>query len=371
VSAEGSLLFDRTTIAALLQRSEQLALEIGRPVTLMEVCGTHTHAVAAAGLRRLLPQGVRLISGPGCPVCVTPVGYLDRALALAGRPDTVIATFGDLMRVPSSTLTLEQGRAEGKRIAIVYSPRDAVAVAKDNPMKTVIFLAVGFETTAPTIAAALAEAEASGLTNFLILPGNKLIPPPMRALIEDPQLAVDGFLLPGHVSVITGSAAFNFLAADHGVGGAVAGFTPADVMRAVVALLEQLAYGQPSVVNLYERVVTAEGNRAAWSLIDRFFTAESSSWRGFGEIPASGLGLRPEWAHRDASTIPVEVPPPHEPAGCRCGDVLRGLIDPPQCNLYASSCTPGSPAGACMVSSEGTCAAWYRHERTTAAGARP
>jgi hydrogenase expression/formation protein HypD len=289
------------------------------------------------------------------------VDYLDRAVALAGLPGTTVATFGDLMRVPSSTTSLERARAAGHRVEVVYSSRDALDLARRRPDQRLVFLAVGFETTVPTIAGALAEAEAAGVANFLILPGNKVMPPPMRALAADPELGVDGFLLPGHVSVIVGADAFRFLTEDHGLSGAVVGFTPTDVLRGVLALLERLAEGEPAVVNLYGRVVTAAGNATARAVVERFFTPAAATWRGFGVIEGSGLDLRPDFAHRDASRIPLELPPPAEPKGCRCGDVLRGAVDPPACPLFDTTCTPDNPVGACMVSSEGTCAAWHRH----------
>lgn len=352
---------DPRAIAGLVQRIDAEATRLGRRATFMEVCGTHTQAVAAAGLRRMLPPSVRLISGPGCPVCVTPVDYLDRALALASLPDVTVCTFGDLLRVPASFSSLERGRAEGLSIEVVYSPRDALALARRRPERRIVFLAVGFETTAPTIAAALAEAEAAGVRNFLVLPGNKVMPPPMRALVSDPALKVDGFLLPGHVSVLTGWEVFRFLAEEHGVPGAVVGFAPADVLCGVLELLEQLVAGEARIANRYGRAVAAAGNRTAAELVDRFFEPSAAVWRGFGEIPDSGLALRAEWSSRDASRVEVEVPDPVEPAGCRCGEVLRGTIDPPDCPLYGGPCTPEDPVGACMVSAEGTCAAWFRH----------
>jgi hydrogenase expression/formation protein HypD len=359
---EDPLLHDGQAVAGLLAAIREEATAIEGPATFMEVCGTHTQAVAASGLRRLLPDKVRLISGPGCPVCVTPIEYLDRAIALANEPHTIVATFGDLMRVPSSTSSLEQARAVGARVEVVYSCRDALALARTSPNDRVVFLAVGFETTVPTIAATLAEAEGDAVPNFLILPGNKIMPPPMRALLDDPRLHVDGFLLPGHVSAIVGWRAFRFLADDFGASGVVVGFTPTDVLRGVLELLRWRRQGEARVGNLYSRVVTAYGNTTALSLVDRFFTTAAASWRGFGEIPDSGLGLRAEYAQRDAAVLPVEVPPTVEPAGCCCGDILRGAIEPPECPLFASACTPDVPIGACMVSSEGTCAAWYRHE---------
>jgi hydrogenase expression/formation protein HypD len=278
-------------------------------------------------------------------------------------PGTTVCTFGDLMRGPSSTTSFEKARAAGNRVEVVYSPRDALQLAASRPHERVVFLAVGFETTVPTIAGALAEADALSVANFLILPGNKVMPPPMRALASDPRLRVDGFLLPGHVSVITGADAFQFLASEHRVSGAVVGFTPTDILRGVLSLLELLVAGEPRVLNLYGRAVTAAGNRTARDLVGRFFVPASAGWRGFGEIPGSGLALRSEWSDRDASSIPVPLPEPVEPPGCRCGDVLRGVIEPSECPLAGTACTPDNPVGACMVSSEGTCAAWYRHER--------
>jgi hydrogenase expression/formation protein HypD len=360
---DAGLLHDRRAVAGLVREIVAAARQLDRGATFMEVCGTHTHAVAAAGLRRMLPDGVRLISGPGCPVCVTPVGYLDRALALAALTDTLVCTFGDLMRVPSSTATLEQARAEGARIEVVYSPRDALELAQKTPEERVIFLAVGFETTTPTIAAAVAEAEANDVENFLILPGNKVIPPAMLALVQDEELNVDGFLLPGHVSVLTGWEAFRFLASDHGVPGAVVGFSPTDVLRGVLELLRQRSHGTATVENLYGRAVSPAGNRTAAELVDDFFEPADEGWRGFGVIPGSGLTLRDRFSHRDAANIAVHLPEPKEPAGCRCGEVLRGVIDPPDCPLFDAGCSPTDPIGACMVSGEGTCSAWFRHER--------
>ena len=361
---------DPGAVAAFAARIRAAAERLPRRVTLMEVCGTHTHAIAAAGLRRLLPERVRLIAGPGCPVCVTPVEYVDRAEALARRPGTIVTTFGDLLRVPSSRGSLERVRAEGADVRIVYSPRDALQVAADNPARTVVFLAVGFETTTPTVAAALAEAEARAVANFLILSGHKVMPPPMRALARDAEVQVDAYLLPGHVAVILGARAFAFVAEEFGMPAAVVGFAPTDVMRAVEALVGLLAAGRPEIVNLYSRVVKPEGNATARALVDRFFTPADVAWRGLGGIPGSGLALRQEFAHRDAARIEVELPEPLEPAGCRCGEVLKGTIDPPECPLFGGICTPDLPVGACMVSSEGACAAWYRHERFAAGSAR-
>lgn len=348
----------RAVVEAVRERADRLV----RPITLMEVCGTHTHAVAAAGLRQMLPESVRLLSGPGCPVCVTAVDYLDRAEALSHLDGTVVCTFGDLVRVPSSTGSLEHARAEGGAIELVYSPRDAVELARSNPAVRVVLLGIGFETTAPTVAAAALEAEREGLGNFLVLAGNKVMPPALRALLGG-EVALDGFLLPGHVSVVTGSDAFSFLAAEYGVGGVVVGFTPTDVLRGILALIDQQLEGRPAVENLYGRVVRPEGNLQAQRILERVFVPGDARWRGLGEIPGSALQLAEAWSSFDAFAIPVELPEPREPVGCRCGDVLAGRITPDACPLFGAGCTPDRPVGACMVSSEGACAAWYRHER--------
>ncbi len=354
---------DPKAVFGFAERIRQRAASLERPVTFMEVCGTHTNAIAAAGLRRLLPEKIRLIAGPGCPVCVTPVGYVDRASALALRPRTTVCTFGDMLRVPSSTGSLERVRALGGDVRVVYSPRDAVEIARQNPARMVVFLGVGFETTVPTVAAALDEAERTGVPDFTVLSGHKVMPPPLRALASDPEVKVDGLLCPGHVSVIAGSDSFRFLPEEFGLPCVVVGFMPTDVMRGVEELLRQVVEGKPSVANLYARVVRAEGNPTAQAMVARYFQPEDQVWRGFGLIPGSGLGLRAEFSHRDAGRIEVEVCEPEEPEGCRCGEVLKGSINPPECPLFGRECTHERPVGACMVSSEGTCAAWYRHER--------
>lgn len=354
---------DAGTIRALAGRIEQRARRLTRGIKLMEVCGTHTHAIARAGLRRMLPSNVKLISGPGCPVCVTPIDYMDRAVALARRADVTVCTFGDLLRVPSSRSSLERESAAGHDIRIVYSPRDALRIARAAPERKVVFLGVGFETTLPGIAAALEEAEREQLDNFLVLPGAKLIEPPLRALVEAGDVQVDGFLLPGHVSVITGSAFYAFMTDALRVPGAIVGFTALDVLSGVERLVELVAAGEARVLNLYPRVVTESGNRAARELLERWFEPVDSRWRGLGSIPRSGLALRDQFAHRDASKLDVALDPTCEPRGCRCGEVLKGAIEPPDCPLFDTVCTPLEPVGACMVSSEGTCAAWYRHER--------
>jgi hydrogenase expression/formation protein HypD len=355
--------FDAATVHALQQRIERGAARLGRDVTFMEVCGTHTHAIARAGLRRLLPRNVRLISGPGCPVCVTPIDYMDRAVALARRDDVTVCTFGDLMRVPSSASSLEREGAAGRDVRVVYSARDALRIARECPERKIVFLGVGFETTLPTIAAALEEAEREHIDNFLVLSGAKLIEPPLRALVADGDVQVDGFLLPGHVSVILGANFYRFLEDELHVPGVIVGFAPVDVMAGIAALVEMMERGEARVDNLYKRVVSAEGNRVARDMLARWFEPADTRWRGLGSIPRSGLEFRAQFARRDAGRLDVTLDAPREPRGCRCGDVLKGKIEPHQCPLFDRTCTPETPVGACMVSSEGTCAAWYRHER--------
>lgn len=347
----------------------EAAGRIGRPIRLMEVCGTHTMAVSRSGLRPMLPRNVALLSGPGCPVCVTPVGYVDRAVALARAPSTVVATFGDMVRVPGSSRTLERARAEGGRVRVVYSALDALDLAAREPGLRVVFLGVGFETTAPGIGWTIREAARRGLANYFVLSGHKVMPPAMEALAASPALRVDGFICPGHVSITIGWGAYEPLARRHGVPCVVAGFEPADVVKAVALLLEAIGDGRAGVQNAYARSVEREGNAAAQAVIREVFEPADAVWRGLGAIPGSGLAIRAAYRAHDAGQLLAEldVPPPAEPAGCRCGDVLRGAIVPPECPLFGARCTPAEPVGACMVSSEGACAAYYRYERRASA----
>lgn len=333
-----------------------------RPVRLMEVCGTHTMAVHRHGLGSLLPESVRLLSGPGCPVCVTPNRYLDEAIALARLDDVVIATFGDIMRVPGSSSSLEAERASGRTVRVVYSALDALAWAQAHPDRRVVFLGVGFETTAPTVAASILQARKRKAANFLVLSGHKVMPPALRALIDDPQLKVDGLICPGHVSAIIGSGPYEFLARERGIPCVIAGFEPVDILQAIDMLLAQVADHRAEVEIQYSRVVRPEGNPRARALLDEVFGPTDADWRGLGRVPQSGLGIRGAFGAWDAAPqLPVDVEPTREPEGCRCGDVLRGILSPPQCPLFGTQCTPQKPVGACMVSSEGTCAAFYRY----------
>jgi len=342
-----------------------LTLIAGRshsPVRLMEFCGGHTHAIFRFGLRQLLPPTVSLLAGPGCPVCVTSQPDLDRAIALSRVRGVILTTFGDMLRVPGSTGTLQEARAQGADVRIVYSTIDALSIARANPDREVVFLAVGFETTAPSVAAAVLTAQEQGLTNFSILSLHKLTPPAMRAILDTGEVALSGILGPGHVTTIIGSDAWNFLSSDYGIPCAVAGFEPLDILMGVYALVDSIERESPVLVNAYTRGVRPEGNLHARQVIDRVFCVRAAEWRGLGTLPKSGLFLRDGFAKFDAaSRFPVQVEPAKEPKGCLCGDVLRGGAQPLDCPLFGRACTPEHPIGPCMVSSEGACAAHIRY----------
>ncbi len=342
--------------------ARELANTVNRPMRIMEVCGTHTMSIFRHGLRSLFPDNLELISGPGCPVCVTSAGHIDAFISLAKRKDIIIATFGDLVRVPGSSSSLDRARAEGARVEIVYSPMDALALAEKNPQSTVVFLGVGFETTCPGIAATIVAASRSGLENFAVFSAGKVMPPPLRALMQDPNLKIDGLLCPGHVSIITGTGAYRFLAEEFGLSCVVSGFEPADVLRALIMLARQITEGRAEVENAYSRVVSEQGNVRARQILDRVFSLKDTTWRGLGLIEKSGFAIREEFAAWDAEQkLGITVTETPEPAGCRCGEILKGLCLPPDCPVYGRRCTPLNPVGPCMVSSEGTCAAYYRY----------
>ena len=342
--------------------AKQLKHMAAPPATLMEVCGTHTVAIARYGLREALPEGVRLISGPGCPVCVTPQDQIDLFIVLGGMEGVTLATFGDMVRVPGTEKSLEQARAEGAEVVVVYSPMDAVEAAAKELEKQVVFFGIGFETTAPAVALAVLEAQRRGLGNFTVLCAHKLIPPALMALLES-EVCVDAFICPGHVSVIIGSEAYRPVA-ERGKPCVVAGFEPADVLGAVGMLLRQLAEGRSEVELEYRRAVRPEGNRKAQELLGRVFRVVDARWRGLGTIPGSGYELAEEFAEFDAAKrFDVKPAESVEPVGCRCGEVLKGAIDPPECPLFGQACTPRKPVGSCMVSSEGACQAWFRYRR--------
>ena len=333
------------------------------PVRLMEVCGTHTMAIAKAGLKQLLPPQVKLISGPGCPVCVTPASQMDQVLELARTPGVIIATYGDLMKVPGSRRgqDLRRCKAGGARVEVVYSPMDALDLAKSNPDRQVVFLGVGFETTAPGTAITVLEAQRQGLENFSLLCLLKRTIPALKALIDREDLSVDGFLCPGHVAAVLGAEAFRFLPEEHGLAAVVGGFENGDLLCAVYDLLLQLKTGTPRLENEYTRVVSPHGNAAALAVMDQVFEPCTSVWRGLGEIPDSGLRLREEFSQFDAARRFALAEREEVPSSCRCGDVICGLIEPAQCPLFGTACTPEDPTGPCMVSGEGACAAAYHY----------
>ena len=338
----------------------------GKPFTLMEVCGTHTMAIAKAGLRQLLPPSVRLISGPGCPVCVTPSGALDAVLDFAMRRDVILTTYGDLLRVPGSKRgdSLLARRALGADVRMVYSPMDALEMAKGTE-KQVVFLAVGFETTAPGTAACILAAQEEGVRNFSLLCLMKYTEPAIRAIVQDPACGIDGLICPGHVAAIVGSEAFGFLPKEYGLPAAVGGFEGEDVIRAVYALCRMREAGEASVVNEYTRVVRPQGNPAAKAVLEQVFAPADDIWRGLGRIPTSGMRIRAQYADYDAArrfAIAGLDRDAEKTNGCRCGDILRGVLAPQGCPLFGRVCTPADPVGPCMVSGEGACAAAYKYQ---------
>lgn len=359
---------DPARCAALRRQIEEVAAG-GPPITLMEVCGTHTTALFRFGLREMLPREVRIISGPGCPVCVTPTGYVDLALRLLDEPGVAVVTFGDMLRVPGSESSLERRRAGGARVEVVYSPLDAIGLAAAEPATRFVFLAVGFETTAPGSALLMRGIAERKLDNLRLLVAHKLVPPALDALLANPDLRVDGLILPGHVSAIIGTEVYRPIAEDHGIPGVVCGFEPVDLLAGILDLARMCRGGTPAVVNRYGRAVTAEGNRLARAALDEWFDPVDTEWRGLGTIPNSGLRLRDEYAAFDAARIlsPEEIARveaavrDHE--GCLCGAVLCGTVAPPECPLFAEVCTPENPIGPCMVSTEGTCAAYFKYAR--------
>ncbi len=349
------------------QRARQLLAEIQRlaqrPLTFMEFCGGHTHAIMQFGIRQLVPSTVRLLSGPGCPVCVTSQRDIDQAIALAQLPEVVLTTFGDMVRVPGTQHTLQEAAAAGAQVRIVYSPLDAVQYAQEHPEQQVVFLGVGFETTAPGVAASILAAHAQGVSNFTVFSMHKYTPPGMRAILDAGEVALDGVLGPGHVSAVIGLEGWRFLPEEYGLPVVVAGFEPVDILLALRDLVRLAMRGQAQAVNAYPRAVTPQGNRAAQQIMRQVFEPAAAEWRGFGLIPHSGMALRPAYRAYDAQvrfTLPQV--PSREPPGCRCGEVLRGVIEPPQCPLFGQACTPERPIGPCMVSDEGACAAFYLYQ---------
>lgn len=354
---------DKDLARKLVRRIESLAGHLDQKrLDLMEVCGTHTMAIARYGIRQLLPEKVRLISGPGCPVCVTSQEDIDRLIAIARLPGVILGTFGDMIRVPGTGGSLSQARAEGADIRVVYSCLDALEIAAANSGQEVVFAGVGFETTSPTVAAVVREAKEKKQNNFSVYPAFKLVPPALRTILASDRLHLDGFLLPGHVSAIIGCRAYGFIAEDYGKPGVVAGFEALDILGAVAMLLEMIVQGRPGIVNEYRRGVSQAGNEEAMRILREVFHPAGAKWRAIGEIPESGLEFNEEFKDFDArQRFEVPVIPGEEPQGCLCGQVMMGAVQPDECPLFGQGCRPESPVGPCMVSSEGACAAWFRY----------
>jgi hydrogenase expression/formation protein HypD len=345
----------------IVGRIRECAAALGRHIRLMEVCGTHTHAIGRGGLRTLLPENIELVSGPGCPVCVTSQRDVERMLLLAKKPGLAVCTFGDMIRVPGVTSSLEHERSAGADVRVVYSALDALQLAEEQPGTEVVFLAVGFETTAPGVASIVLQAHERGLPNFSVYTSHKLIVPAMEAVLSGGS-RLDGFLTPGHVTVIIGPEAYEDLARRHAMPCVVTGFEPHDVLEGIAQTLELMREGKTGSFVQYTRAIKPGGNKRAWDTLMRAFEVADGDWRGLGIIPGSGMTLRPEYSQFDAAEryalpdlAPIELP------GCRCGDVLKGLIHPPECPLFKTVCTPRNPLGPCMVSSEGSCAARYKY----------
>ncbi len=344
--------------------ARQLAASIRRrstrPVKLMEFCGGHTIAIFKYGIRQLLPPAVEMMSGPGCPVCVTDNADIDKAIALAGVPDVILCTFGDMLKVPGSFSSLRQAKAGGSDVRVVYSTIDALDIARQNPKRPVIFLGVGFETTAPTVAASIIKAEAEGIGNYYVFSLGKLCPPVMKGLLDAGEVKLDGIVCPGHVSAIIGSRPYEFIPGDYGIACVVSGFEPLDILQSIDMLIAQIEAGKPRVEIAYRRGVTPEGNRRAQELLDQVFEACPVRWRGVGVIPGSGLRIRQKYQRFDAESVfPVDPGPSREAKGCCCGEILRGVKKPTDCRLFRRTCTPEYPVGPCMVANEGACSTYY------------
>jgi len=358
-------------LARALQERIGAEVDPARTYRLMEFCGGHTHAIFRHGLADLLPANVEMVHGPGCPVCVLPMGRVDMAIELAMRPEVVLCSYGDMLRVPGSRRrSLLRAKADGADVRMVYSAADALAIARAEPDREVVFFAIGFETTTPPTAVALAEAIDEGLSNFSVFCNHVLTPPAIRGILDTPEgTAIDGVLGPSHVSVVIGSDPYGFVAAEHGVPVVIAGFEPLDVLQSILMLIRQLEAGRAVVENQYTRAVTPGGNAKAQALVDRLFERRTAfEWRGLGEIPHSALGLRAEVAAFDAERrYDLAERPVRENRACRCPDILRGAAKPPDCALFGGVCTPENPIGACMVSAEGACAAYWAYRRHLAA----
>ena len=352
---------DRNDLAKSVDAVAGLGQKLGRKVNIMEVCGTHTVSLRKHGIHTLIPPNIRLLSGPGCPVCVTPSSYISNALRLIEEHDILVATFGDMLKVPDRTGRSLASYMGTGHLRIVYSPAELIEIAKEEK-REVVFLGVGFETTIPVVASAFLRAEEEGIENLSLYPAFKLVPPALHALLQDPECRIDAFLLPGHVSAVLGLEPYAFLDTEYGIPSAVAGFEGDDLLTGIHALLRQLAEGTHLVENVYPRVVRERGNEKARKVMDSFLTPSDSLWRGFGNIPASGMFPLPEYEKLDAAakyTLPELTN--SDPPGCLCSRVVQGKSLPEECTLFGKRCTPENPVGPCMVSSEGSCAAHFKY----------
>ncbi len=347
----------------VLSLADEIRKLSSREISLMEVCGGHTMAIHRSGIPSLLPSTIKLLSGPGCPVCVSSRAYIDKAIAYSRLPDTIITTYGDLIRVPGSTSSLELEKAKGNDIRIVYSILDAVSLAIKKPDKKVIFLGIGFETTAPASATAVIISAQENVSNFFLYSSHKIMPPAMAALVDE-GVKIDGYIAPGHVSTITGKEIYEFIPEKYRMGCVISGFEPVDIMETILMLVKQLENNSPKVEIQYKRAVRPGGNEKAREMLDEAFELRDDWWRGLGVLKASGMKIKEKYRMFDAEQmIPVNVEPTKEDKGCICGEVLKGIKTPKDCKLFAKSCTPLNPVGACMVSHEGACHAYYRFNR--------
>jgi len=350
---------------ALLRAIEELCQQLEKPIKIMEVCGGHTHSIFKYGIEDVLPEAIELIHGPGCPVCVMPKGKLDDAISISQNPNVIFTTFGDAMRVPGSTTTLLQAKAQGADIRMVYSPLDSLQIAKDNPDQEVVFFALGFETTAPSTALTILQAESEKIHNFSMFCNHVLVIPALEALLDNPDLQLDGFIGPGHVSMVIGTEPYQFISQQYQKPIVISGFEPLDIIQSVWMLLQQIVEKRCAVENQYNRLVEEAGNSVAIAAMDQVFEVrESFEWRGLDEIPNSAFQMRPEYAEFDAEvkfTIPNLKVADHK--ACQCGEILKGVLKPWQCKVFGTACTPETPIGTCMVSSEGACSAYYKYGR--------
>ena len=349
-------------IKALISNIEENAKRFGKPIRIMEVCGTHTVSIHRNGIRQLLPDNIKLISGPGCPVCVTPAGYIDALISLAEIRNNIITTYGDMIRVPGSSGSLANARANGANVQVVTSAFDAFKLACEHRDKQIIFAAVGFETTTPPTADVIIRANKLKLENFSALSAHKLVIPALRALLESGNCAIDGFLCPGHVSVIIGSNAYKPIAQKYKKPCVVGGFEPIQIILAIDRIVTQLVNNRYEVENVYSIAVKPQGQKYALELINETFEPTNSNWRALGIIPQSGLKIKKEYENFDAERkFDIKIKDVPEPKGCRCGEVIQGIIDPVECPLFGTGCNPQYPIGPCMVSSEGACQAWFKY----------